>query len=168
MQESSQEKLIHKIFPRPRELKAHLDAHHRGSTIVFTNGCFDLLHRGHISYLSRARDLGDLLVVGLNSDSSVKQIKGPSRPINGEEERAIILASLFFVDYVTLFSEDTPVETLKIIRPTIHTKGGDYRVEDLPETPVVVEGGGRVEILPFVEGFSTTGLIKRMNEETPS
>lgn len=129
--------------------------------IVFTNGCFDILHRGHVSYLSEAKSLGDILWLGLNSDSSVKKLKGESRPINPEEDRAAVLLALRFVDYVTLFSQDTPVELLHLMRPHIHVKGGDYKKEDLPEYPVVKQYGGDVFILSFVEGKSTSSIIQK-------
>lgn len=133
-----------------------------GKKIVFTNGCFDLLHRGHVEYLAKARDLGDFLWLGLNSDSSVRSLKGPQRPIQSEQDRALILASLEFVDAVTIFSESTPLELLKKVRPSLHAKGGDYDVESLPETPIVRSLGGEVVILPLSEGKSTTGLVEKI------
>lgn len=161
----SLDRLTAKIYPDRRELKRHLEAEHAGRRVVFTNGCFDILHMGHLTYLSRARDLGDLLVVGLNSDESVRRLKGADRPVNSQEERAFLLAGLFFVDYVTIFSEQTPVETIEILKPTIHTKGGDYAPADLPEGRVVESYGGRVVLLPFVEGYSTTSIIRKMRGE---
>lgn len=130
--------------------------------IVFTNGCFDLIHRGHITYLSQARELGDFLWIGLNSDSSVKLLKGEQRPVVPEDDRAILLSNLRFVDAVTIFSQDTPLELIRLIKPAIHVKGGDYKVEDLPETSIVREFGGKVEILPFVPGKSTSLLIEKI------
>ncbi|XDD48688.1 D-glycero-beta-D-manno-heptose 1-phosphate adenylyltransferase [Leptospira sp. WS92.C1] len=130
--------------------------------IVFTNGCFDLVHRGHLTYLSQARELGDFLWVGINADLSVKRLKGEQRPVVSEEDRAILLSSLRFVDAVTIFPQDTPLELLRLVRPAIHVKGGDYKIEDLPETPLVREFGGEVTILPFVSGKSTTGLIQKI------
>ncbi len=143
-------------------LAAFLKENRANSKVVFTNGCFDLLHPGHVTYLSRARDLGDLLVVGLNSDDSVAKLKGPGRPLNKERDRAIVLAGLACVDYVVGFAEATPIETLRVIRPAIHCKGGDYKPEDLPEKDVVEQGGGRIVILDFVEGYSTTSLVNKM------
>ncbi|AXR61539.1 D-glycero-beta-D-manno-heptose 1-phosphate adenylyltransferase [Leptospira mayottensis] len=131
-------------------------------SIVFTNGCFDLLHRGHITYLSQARELGDFLWIGLNADSSVKRLKGEQRPVVPEDDRAILLSNLRFVDAVTIFSQDTPLELIRLIKPSIHVKGGDYKVEDLPETSIVREFGGKVEILPFVPGKSTSLLIEKI------
>ena len=155
--------LLDRIFTDRQQLAEHLAGRHRGEKVVFTNGCFDLIHRGHISYLSRARELGDLLVLGLNSDASVRQLKGPTRPVNGELDRALHLVSLRFVDYVTIFSESTPEETIRILKPSIHTKGGDYDPEKLPERDAVLEGGGEIRILPFVEGYSTTSILSRVN-----
>ncbi|ULH27228.1 D-glycero-beta-D-manno-heptose 1-phosphate adenylyltransferase [Leptospira weilii] len=130
--------------------------------IVFTNGCFDLVHRGHITYLSQARELGDFLWIGLNADSSVKRLKGEQRPVVPENDRAILLSNLRFVDAVTIFSQDTPLELIRLIKPAIHVKGGDYKAEDLPETSIVREFGGKVEILPFVPGKSTSLLIEKI------
>jgi D-beta-D-heptose 7-phosphate kinase/D-beta-D-heptose 1-phosphate adenosyltransferase len=135
-----------------------------GQTVVFTNGCFDLLHVGHLRYLQQARALGDLLVVGLNTDAGVHRLKGPSRPIVPEGERAELLAGLVCVDYVTLFDEPLPNATIAALRPDIHAKGGDYRPEDLPEAAVVHTYGGRVEIMPLVEGRSTTDIVRRILE----
>ncbi len=130
--------------------------------LVFTNGCFDLLHTGHVSYLMKARELGNFLWIGLNTDKSVKKLKGEKRPVNNELTRAILLASLFFVDAVTLFDEDTPIDLLEEVHPDIHIKGGDYQKEKLPEYRTVIEYGGRVEILPYLEGESTSGLIQKI------
>ncbi|UVD74379.1 D-glycero-beta-D-manno-heptose 1-phosphate adenylyltransferase [Leptospira borgpetersenii] len=130
--------------------------------IVFTNGCFDLIHRGHITYLSQARELGDFLWIGLNADSSVRRLKGEQRPVVPEDDRAILLSNLRFVDAVTIFSQETPLELIRLIKPAIHVKGGGYKVEDLPETSIVREFGGKVEILPFVPGKSTSLLIEKI------
>lgn len=132
-----------------------------GETVVFTNGCFDLLHVGHVQTLSRAKAEGDRLVVGVNSDASVARLKGPQRPINPEMDRAALLASLRCVDAVVIFAEDTPVETLRALRPDVHVKGGDYRLEDLPEAEVVQSSGGRVVLIDLVPGRSTTSMIER-------
>ena len=139
---------------------------HSGKTkIVSTNGCFDILHVGHVRILQQAKNLGDVLVVGINSDDSVKRLnKGPERPLNPQENRAEILLALKCVDYVTIFNEDTPCEFLKELKPDIHVKGSDYKPEDLEETPVVEAGGGRVHILDLVPGFSTTSLVEKMQE----
>lgn len=129
---------------------------------VFTNGCFDLLHRGHVDYLCRARDLGDHLIVALNSDESVRGLKGPDRPVQTLEDRMFLMASLECVSLVGCFDEQTPEELLALLQPEIHVKGGDYRAEDLPEKQIIDSYGGRIEILPFVPGRSTTGLIQRL------
>jgi rfaE bifunctional protein nucleotidyltransferase chain/domain len=134
--------------------------------IVFTNGCFDILHRGHVDYLSRAKDLGDVLWVGLNSDESVRKLKGIKRPIHSSEDRRFVLAGLQSVDFITIFSEDTPIELLKKIQPSIHTKGGDYDIESLPETPFVRSWGGVVKILPFIDGKSTSSILKKLEESS--
>ena len=133
-----------------------------GRKIVFTNGCFDVLHAGHIALLQRAAALGDRLVVGLNSDASVRRLKGQTRPIHGQTERCAVLLSLRGVDAVTIFEQDTPVETIRALRPDVHVKGGDYDAEDLPETPVVRAGGGQVVIVPLLEGLSTTRALEKM------
>jgi D-glycero-beta-D-manno-heptose 1-phosphate adenylyltransferase len=131
--------------------------------MVFTNGVFDILHRGHVSYLTAARALGASLVVGLNSDSSARGLgKGPERPLNSELDRACVLAALQAVDAVLLFSEPTPLALLARCRPDVYVKGGDYDIEALPETPLVRSWGGRALTLPFVQGFSTTALVQRI------
>ena len=135
----------------------------KGKKIIFTNGCFDILHLGHIDYLSRARDLGNFLVVGLNTDESVKRLnKAPNRPVNDENARAKVLAGLGMVDCVVLFNEDTPLELIKFIRPDVLVKGGDYKVEELVGYKEVKASGGEVIIIPLVAGFSTTKTIEKM------
>lgn len=133
-----------------------------GKQVVFTNGCFDILHVGHVRYLQDARALGDVLVIGVNTDTSVQRLKGPTRPIVPQDERAEVLAALRCVDYVTLFDEQTPKALIASLQPDIHVKGGDYRVEDLPEAKVVLEYGGKVVILQLVDGRSTTNIVKRI------
>ncbi len=131
--------------------------------LVFTNGVFDILHRGHVSYLADARALGASLVLGLNSDASARRLgKGPDRPLNREADRACVLAALESVSLVTLFDEDTPVELLKLVRPDLYVKGGDYDVETLAETALVRSFGGDAVALPFVDGYSTTSLVERI------
>ncbi|MDL2227302.1 D-glycero-beta-D-manno-heptose 1-phosphate adenylyltransferase [Bacteroidales bacterium OttesenSCG-928-K03] len=129
--------------------------------IVFTNGCFDILHAGHVDYLFNAAQLGDVLVVGLNTDNSVKRLKGENRPINKENDRATLLASLYFVDYVVLFNEDTPLELIKKIKPHVLVKGGDYKVEDIVGADFVKKSGGEVIILPFKDGYSSSSIISK-------
>ena len=134
-----------------------------GQKIIFTNGCFDILHRGHIEYLSSASDLGDIFVVGLNSDKSVRRLKGESRPAVDEESRALTMASFEIVDYVVLFDEDTPSDLIRVIRPDYWVKGGDYQhFEELPEYRALMESGGKVKLIPFLEGYSTTDIYKKI------
>ncbi|MDX9891011.1 MAG: D-glycero-beta-D-manno-heptose 1-phosphate adenylyltransferase [Bacteroidales bacterium] len=131
--------------------------------IVFTNGCFDIIHLGHIQYLAQARELGDLLVVGLNTDLSVKRLKGESRPVNPEFARAIVLAALQFVDFVILFDEDTPLNLIHTISPDFLVKGGDYSIDQIVGADFVIKKGGKVITLPFVEGFSSSNIIQNTN-----
>ncbi|HYW71048.1 MAG TPA: adenylyltransferase/cytidyltransferase family protein [Pyrinomonadaceae bacterium] len=135
-----------------------------GKRIVTTNGCFDLLHPGHVAFLNAARGCGDLLVVLLNSDSSVRQLKGPSRPLITQDGRAEILLALRAVDYVLFFEEQLPNEMLRLIRPDVHCKASDYEANELPEAEVVKSGGGEIRILPFLNGYSTTTLANRLAE----
>jgi len=130
--------------------------------IVMTNGCFDILHAGHVRYLKESKKFGDILVVGLNSDSSVKALKGPSRPINGELDRAEVLSGLESVDYVVLFDEISPAKLLEEIKPDIYTKGADYTVDTLPEAKTVLAYGGKIEFIKLVEGRSTTKIIDKI------
>ena len=132
--------------------------------IVFTNGCFDILHRGHIEYLAQARDKGDVLVIGLNTDASVRRLKGANRPVNPQEARAMVLASLFFVDAVVFFDDDTPYELIKTIQPDVLIKGADYKAKNIVGYDIVTAKGGTVETIELIEGFSTTGVIERMRE----
>lgn len=141
------------------------DLKRRCGKVVFTNGCFDVLHFGHVYYLLEAKKLGDVLVVGLNSDSSVRRLKGDTRPINGERERAFVLAALACVDYVVLFEEDTPKELIEVVKPDVLVKGGDYKMEDIVGADTVTENGGIVTTIPFVEGFSSTRIIEQLKTE---
>ena len=135
-----------------------------GKTIVFSNGCFDILHRGHVEYLSKAADLGDILIIGLNTDASVKRIKGPSRPVNDEKARAVVLAALEFVDAIMFFEEDTPYNLIKNVQPDVLVKGKDYKAEDIVGYDLVTNKGGKVETIELVEGFSTTNILKHFNQ----
>ncbi|MBP5667338.1 MAG: D-glycero-beta-D-manno-heptose 1-phosphate adenylyltransferase [Salinivirgaceae bacterium] len=135
--------------------------HSDNETIVFTNGCFDIIHRGHAEYLAKAADLGTKLIVGLNTDDSVRRLKGPTRPVNNEQARAIVLSAFGFIDAVALFSDDTPRNLIMQVQPDILVKGGDYRVEDIVGFDIVTARGGRVLTLPFVDGYSTTSTIKK-------
>lgn len=136
-----------------------------GKKVVFTNGCFDILHVGHLRYLNEAKECGDILVVGVNSDASVSRLKGPTRPINQELDRAEMLCGLKAVDYAVIFQEDTPVELIEELKPSIHVKGGDYKVEDLPESKVVFSYGGEVKILTLVQGKSTTNVVNKIQNK---
>jgi len=135
-----------------------------GKKVVFTNGVFDILHVGHLTYLEEARELGDVLIVGVNSDKSVKTNKGDKRPINPEKNRAEMLLGLKFVDFTVIFDEKTPENLLDLLKPDIHVKGGDYKKEDLPETEIVEKNGGEVKILSFVDNISTTEIINKIIE----
>jgi rfaE bifunctional protein nucleotidyltransferase chain/domain len=131
--------------------------------IVFTNGCFDIIHRGHIDYLAKAASLGDQLIIGLNTDASVKRLKGALRPVQDENTRALVLASFSFVSKVVLFDEDTPYELIKLIQPDILVKGGDYKPEDIVGYDIVTSKEGAVVTIELVEGYSTSSLIKKMS-----
>ena len=134
----------------------------KGKKIVFTNGCFDILHVGHVDYLAKARSLGDTLIVGLNSDKSVRTIKGSTRPLNSENDRARVLAALSSVDYIAIFNKSTPEELIAKVRPGILVKGGDWKKEYIAGSKFVKSSGGRVIIIPFVAGYSTTSMINKM------
>jgi rfaE bifunctional protein nucleotidyltransferase chain/domain len=156
--------LAQKILPRAELLRLHQSPHK--SRLVFTNGVFDVLHRGHVEYLYHARTLGDTLVVGVNSDASTSRLKGPSRPFNTQDDRAIVLAALECVDVVTIFDEDTPHALISALLPDILVKGGDYRAQDVVGRAEVEAAGGRVIIVPLVEGHSTTSILQRIEATT--
>lgn len=150
-----------KIYFEWKTLRSPFSVFHSlGAKVVFTNGCFDILHLGHVEYLAKAADMGDVLVVGLNTDASVKRLKGEERPINNQDARALVLASLSFVDAVVLFDEDTPYELIKTIRPDVLVKGADYKPEEIVGYDIVTSYGGTVATIPLVEGYSTTRLIQ--------
>ena len=154
-----EQKIVSRTFFVENAVKLHQQK------IVFTNGCFDVLHFGHVHYLLQAKELGDVLVVGLNSDDSVRRLKGPSRPINGEKERAFVLAALACVDYVVVFEEDTPKELIETVRPDVLVKGGDYALDQIVGADFVTRNGGSVTTLPFVGGFSSTRIIEQLKTE---
>jgi D-beta-D-heptose 7-phosphate kinase/D-beta-D-heptose 1-phosphate adenosyltransferase len=135
------------------------------STVVFTNGCFDILHKGHIEYLRQSRLLGDCLVIGLNSDASVKRLKGNDRPINSEQDRALVLEALDFVDYIVVFNEDTPLNLIMSLKPIIYTKAGEYSLDNVIGKGLgkdIIEAyGGRVKLIPLISGISSTEIIRR-------
>ncbi len=154
-----------KIIPREKLAALAMELLAKGQKIVTSNGCFDLLHWGHIKYLYDAKQLGDVLIVGINSDRSVKKLeKGTCRPLVEAKIRALQVAGLASVDYVSIFDEDTPIEFLKVIRPNIHVKGADYEGKPLPERATVESGGGKIELIPLVSGFSTTALIQKIKQ----
>ncbi|CAM3292236.1 D-glycero-beta-D-manno-heptose 1-phosphate adenylyltransferase [Kibdelosporangium persicum] len=150
--------------PSAHEALARIVAEHRtaGRRIVFTNGCFDVLHRGHVSYLEQAKRLGDILIVAINDDASVRRLKGPERPVNTAADRAAVLAGLSCVDYVTQFADDTPAALIRLLRPDVYAKGGDYSENMLPETPIVQAYGGEVRILDYIADHSTSAVIDRI------
>lgn len=133
-----------------------------GKQIVFTNGCFDLIHPGHIAYLNEAASLGDILVIGLNTDQSVRKLKGESRPINNEFSRSQLIASMFFVDAVIFFDEETPLELIKVVKPDILVKGGDYQIATIVGAEETLANGGTVKVLQFLEGYSSTAIIDKI------
>ena len=133
-----------------------------GEKVVFTNGCFDIVHRGHIEVLARTADLGNRLIIGLNSDQSIQALKGEKRPIENENSRAILLASLSFVDAVVLFSEETPLNLISSLKPDVLAKGGDYEIETIVGHKIVQDNGGQVTLVPFIDGFSSTAIIDKI------
>jgi rfaE bifunctional protein nucleotidyltransferase chain/domain len=133
--------------------------------IVFTNGCFDILHYGHLHYLSAARDLGDRLIVGVNSAASVTRLKGPNRPIQDEHTRAMMMASLSFIDLVIFFEDDTPLSLIQSLMPDILVKGGDYTIENIVGADIVIKNGGKVTTLPFVDGYSTSLIEQKIKQQ---
>src|SRR5581483_960684 len=154
-----------KYVPDLGRLAARADFYRQqGRRVVVTNGCFDILHRGHVAYLHQAKALGDVLIVGVNSDDSIHRLKGPGRPINSLEDRVQVLAALGCVDHLIAFDDDTPCNLIRALRPDVFVKGGDYTRERLPEAPLIEEQGGLVHILPFVQDRSTTGLIEYIQE----
>ncbi|SDF05752.1 rfaE bifunctional protein, domain II [Mucilaginibacter pineti] len=136
-----------------------------GKKVVFTNGVFDLLHIGHITYLAKAAELGDKLIIGLNADSSVKRIKGESRPVNDQNSRAAILAALFFVDAIVVFEEDTPLDLISTLLPDYLVKGADYTIENIVGAKEVIANGGEVKTINFVEGYSSTSIIEKIRNQ---
>jgi rfaE bifunctional protein nucleotidyltransferase chain/domain len=154
-----------KIFSQDQLSKSVLNWKNENKKIVFTNGCFDLIHKGHIEYLAAAKEFGDKLIIGLNSDNSVKRLKGDLRPINNQEARALLLASLIFTDAIVIFDEDTPEKIIKLYSPDILVKGGDYQYNEIVGAEYVTEHGGKVEIIPLVEGYSSTNIIKNISKK---
>ncbi len=152
----------HRIYSREDMVRECNVWRATGKKIVFTNGCFDILHHGHLDLLARAADQGNVLIVGINTDSSVKRLKGAERPVTNEQDRAFQVASLLCVDAVCLFDEDTPGELIQLLNPDVLVKGGDYTIDKIVGADFVQQNGGRVEIIPFVNGYSTTSIIDRI------
>jgi D-glycero-beta-D-manno-heptose 1-phosphate adenylyltransferase len=154
-----------KIFTLSQLLEQLKSWREQGQKIVFTNGCFDLLHLGHVDYLEKARQLGDKLVLGLNTDQSISSIKGPNRPLQDELSRARVMASLLFVDAVVLFDSDTPLNLIKAVQPDILVKGDDYAVDQIVGQKEVIAAGGEVKTVPLVTGYSTTNIVKKIENQ---
>ncbi|MEO6868785.1 MAG: D-glycero-beta-D-manno-heptose 1-phosphate adenylyltransferase [Ginsengibacter sp.] len=154
--------LSERILPREEVPLEERRIRLKSKTIAFTNGVFDILHEGHIALLSQAATFADVLIVGINSDDSVKRLKGETRPVNGQDSRALVISSLVMVDYVVIFDEDTPLELIKILKPDVLIKGGDYTMENIVGAKETNTAGGKVEIIPLVKGFSTTAIIEKM------
>jgi rfaE bifunctional protein nucleotidyltransferase chain/domain len=165
MRNNFEKTLLAKISDLPT-LKGTMSAWKKeGKKVVFTNGVFDLLHIGHLSYMAKAAELGDKLVIGLNSDSSVKRIKGEDRPVNDQNSRAALLAALFFVDAIVVFEEDTPLNLIMALMPDILVKGADYSIENIVGGKEVIANGGEVKTIDFVEGYSSTSIIQKIRKQ---
>lgn len=155
-----------KLIDRDQIGKLRVQWRHNGQTVVFTNGCFDLLHAGHVYYLKRANELGDLLIVGLNSDTSMKKLAKRSEPIQSQTDRAYVLSGLEAVDYIALFDEETPAALIQSVMPDVLVKGNDYSVEDIVGADTVLESGGQVQTIPLLSGRSTTNIAERIRKMT--
>jgi len=162
MRTNIEQQLFAKITDLPTLLQTVTEWKHQEKKIVFTNGVFDLVHIGHLTYMAKAAELGHKLIIGLNSDTSVKRLKGESRPINKQDSRALLLASLFFVDAVVIFEEDTPLNLISTLLPDILVKGGDYAIENMVGAKEVMADGGEVKTLDFVDGYSSTSIINQI------
>ena len=154
----------HKVYSREALVRECNIWRTIGKKLVFTNGCFDILHHGHLDLLARAADMGNILIVGVNTDSSTRRLKGPERPVTNENDRAFQVASLLCTDAVCLFGEDTPEELIKLVRPDVLVKGGDYTIDRIVGADFVQSTGGQVAVIPFVEGYSTTSIIDRIKK----
>jgi rfaE bifunctional protein nucleotidyltransferase chain/domain len=166
MQHNLEQTLLNKINYLPFLIRRIRAWQTEGKRVVFTNGVFDLLHLGHVTYLAKAADLGDKLIIGLNTDASVKRLKGESRPINDQNNRAALLASLFFVDAVVLFEEDTPRELISRLLPDVLVKGADYTIENIAGAKEVLANGGEVKTIDLVSGYSSTSIINKIKGQT--
>lgn len=161
---TKKEAIQRKILKQPELDRLLAFWHFKGFKVVFTNGCFDIIHLGHIDYLAKAAGLGNILLIGLNTDNSTRRLKGPTRPINDENSRAMILASFSFVDAVVLFDEETPYNLIKTVQPDILVKGADYKPEDIVGYDIVMAKGGKVETLEYLKGYSTSLIEKKIKE----
>ncbi|MEB0261505.1 MULTISPECIES: D-glycero-beta-D-manno-heptose 1-phosphate adenylyltransferase [unclassified Mucilaginibacter] len=168
MRHDLEKTLLGKITTLPQLIASIAAWKSEGKKVVFTNGVFDLLHLGHITYLSKAAELGDKLIIGLNADASVKRLKGESRPVNDQNNRAALLAALFFVDAVILFEEDTPRELITHLMPDVLVKGADYTVENIAGAKEVLANGGEVKTITLVDGYSSTSIINKIRAQTVS
>ncbi|MDB5022804.1 MAG: rfaE2 [Mucilaginibacter sp.] len=165
MRNDLEKTLLSKISDLPK-LQASISAwKNAGKKVVFTNGVFDLLHIGHITYMAKSAEMGDKLVIGLNSDSSVKRIKGSDRPVNDQNSRAALLAALFFVDAIVVFDEDTPINVITALMPDVLVKGADYSVENIVGAKEVIANGGEVKTVNFIEGYSSTSIIQKIRNQ---
>jgi rfaE bifunctional protein nucleotidyltransferase chain/domain len=162
MKNSLPEVFMDKIHDLPALLKQVIGWKDGNEKIVFTNGVFDIIHIGHVSYLAKAKELGNKLVIGLNADTSVRRLKGSNRPLNSQENRAGVLAALFFVDAVVIFEEDTPLNVITAIMPDVLVKGADYAIDNIVGGKEVLANGGRVETVSFIDGFSSTNIIEKI------
>jgi rfaE bifunctional protein nucleotidyltransferase chain/domain len=165
MRHDIEKTLLDKIADLERAQALVVGWQKEGKKMVFTNGVFDLLHIGHITYMAKASELGDKLIIGLNSDSSVKRIKGDDRPVNDQNSRAALLAALFFVDVIVLFEEDTPLNLITALMPNILVKGADYAIENIVGAKEVLANGGEVKTIDFVEGYSSTSIINKIRKQ---
>jgi rfaE bifunctional protein nucleotidyltransferase chain/domain len=165
MKSDIEKTLLNKIYDLPSLKSSIVTWQKEGKKVVFTNGVFDLLHIGHITYLAKASEMGDKLIIGLNSDSSVKRIKGEDRPVNDQNNRAALLAALFFVDAVVVFEDDTPLNLISTLMPDILVKGSDYSVENIVGAREVMANGGEVKTINFVEGYSSTSIIEKIRNQ---
>ena len=165
MRSDIEKTLLSKISDLPKLQASIVSWKSEGQKVVFTNGVFDLLHIGHITYMAKAAELGDKLIIGLNSDSSVKRIKGDDRPVNDQNSRAALLAALFFVDAIVVFEEDTPINLITALMPDILVKGADYSIENIVGAKEVIANGGEVKTINFVEGYSSTSIIQKIRKQ---
>lgn len=159
--------IVNKIFALPKLQKQVAQWKADGQKLVFTNGVFDLVHTGHITYLAQAAALGTKLITGLNSDTSVKRLKGDGRPVNDQDSRALLLAAFLFVDAVVIFGEDTPAELIKALLPDVLVKGADYSIENIVGAKEIISNGGEVKTISFVDGFSSTSIINKIRAQNP-